>query len=225
MTMIKIDTLIRSKRRTLHLEVGTDAKLTVRAPLRCSNRLIQKFIECNEDWIIRNQKYAQEHCKPFSHKRYTEGEEFLYMGKAYKLITSKAVGDTFAFNGENFVIGESQFENTRELFLRWYKREALKIIAQRVEFYSSISGIKYQKIGITNAHHRWGSCSARGNLNFSWHLIMAPLEIVDYLVIHELTHIKTRNHSKSFWQKVKDYVPDYKRYHTWLKENQSLLSL
>ncbi len=225
MTTIKIDKLIRSKRRTLNVEVGTDTKVTVRVPLRCSNRSIQKFIESHKDWIASKQKYAREHCKQVSPKKYVAGEEFLYLGKAYKLVTAESVDSTLAFNGHNFLISVNQLKNAQELFIQWYKQEASKIITERAKLYSSISGIEYQKVGITNAHQRWGSCSYKGDLSFTWRIVMAPLKVIDCVVVHELVHMKIKGHSKVFWDGVKIMIPEVDYCRNWLKENQNLLSI
>lgn len=129
------------------------------------------------------------------------------------------------FNGINFLLAENHVINARELFIQWYKKEAIKRIKERVDFYSSITGLKYRKISITNARHRWGSCNGIANLCFTWRLIMAPLEIIDYVIVHEIFHIEVKNHSKDFWQKVESFIPEYKKCRKWLTENQNLLLL
>jgi predicted metal-dependent hydrolase len=184
MTAINIDTLIHTKRKTIHLEVGTDARLTVRVPLECSDEIVQKFVDDRRDWIISTQKYAIEHCKQVPPKKYAVGEEFLYLGKAYKLITSELAGGMLVFNGDNFLISVNQLQNTQELFIKWYKQKALKIITERADLYSSLSDIKYRKIRITSAKHRWGSCSPDGNLNFTCSLVMAPSVVIDCVIVH-----------------------------------------
>ncbi|MBI4687875.1 MAG: M48 family metallopeptidase [Nitrospirae bacterium] len=98
-------------------------------------------------------------------------------------------------------------------------------MSERVSWYSSLSGLKYNRVKISDAQKRWGSCSAKGNLNFSWRLIMSPIRVIDYVVIHELAHLEERNHSKKCWNKVKIMLPDYEQYKEWLKENKHLLDI
>ena len=86
----------------------------------------------------------------------------------------------------------------------------MKKFPKGADLYAKKRGLKYNKINITNAQKRWGSCSSKGNLNFSWRLVMAPLPVLDYVVIHELVHLEERNHGKSFWDKVKMLMPDHK---------------
>lgn len=99
--------------------------------------------------------------------------------------------------------------------------EALKIIPARVEYFAKVIGVTYGKITIRNQKTRWGSCSSKGNLNFNCLLMLAPSEVLDYVVVHELCHRKQMNHSKAFWLEVEKVLPDYKEARKWLKEDGS----
>lgn len=98
-------------------------------------------------------------------------------------------------------------------------RQALEILPKRVEYYAKIIGVTYGRITIRNQKTRWGSCSAKGNLNFNCLLMLTPEEVQDYVVVHELCHRKEMNHSKQFWNEVEKIVPDYRERRTWLKEH------
>ncbi len=224
-TVIPIDHLIQSKRRTIGLEVDQDAKLIVRAPLRCPPHLIRHMVEKHREWIIRRQKYAREHYQPVIPKKYIAGEVFLYLGKMYKLTLDVNDEATLNFDGSQFTLGLNQLENALRLFQSWYKQEAYKITTERAAVQSIASGIKYHRIRITSAQHRWGSCGSKGNLNFPWRLVMAPMEVIDGVIMHELVHVKVSNHSRKFWAKLNDLVPDYKSCIRWLKDNYNALSL
>ncbi len=97
--------------------------------------------------------------------------------------------------------------------------EAREILSQSAHYWASRMGARYGRIAIREQKTRWGSCSAKGNLNFNWRLILAPPEIRDYVVIHELCHLAYLNHSKEFWNKVAEFCPEYKTHRRWLKEN------
>ena len=99
--------------------------------------------------------------------------------------------------------------------------EALKVIPERVEYFAKVIGVTYGKITIRNQKTRWGSCSSKGNLNFNCLLMLAPPEVLDYVVVHELCHRKQMNHSKAFWSEVEKVFPDYKEARKWLKEDGS----
>jgi len=108
--------------------------------------------------------------------------------------------------------------------IKEYKKKAKKIISQRVEYYAEKFDFKYGKIKINSAKKRWGSCSAINNLNFSWKLVITPLYVLDYVVVHELCHTKEKNHSSLFWVLVLKKYPEYKKAKRYLKENSFLLS-
>ena len=97
--------------------------------------------------------------------------------------------------------------------------QAFKLIPQRVEYFARQVGVTYGRITIRNQKTRWGSCSSKGNLNFNCLLMLAPTEILDYVVVHELCHRKEMNHSKAFWTEVEKVLPDYRQSVQWLKEN------
>lgn len=99
--------------------------------------------------------------------------------------------------------------------------EALKVIPERVDYFAKVIGVTYGKITVRNQKTRWGSCSSKGNLNFNCLLMLAPPEVLDYVVVHELCHRKQMNHSKAFWLEVEKVLPDYKEVRKWLKEEGS----
>ncbi len=216
--------IIRSKRKTFALEVTRDASLIVRVPKHASMKLIEKIVNKKQPWIRKRQDIARNKYQKIAAKEFVNGEGFLYLGNAYKLIITDSTNPALKFDNA-FYLSREHLSDARELFINWYKEQAYKIIAERVNRYSSASGLKYNKVKITSAQKRWGSCSFKNNLNFSWRLIMAPLRIIDYLVVHELAHVEEKNHSKSFWNKVKEMLPDYEQQRKWLRDNGHILSV
>jgi hypothetical protein len=96
---------------------------------------------------------------------------------------------------------------------------------ERVAYYSRQLSLFQEGIKITSAHYRYGSCSSKNRLSFTWRLVMAPLAVIDYIIIHELIHIKVKNHSKAFWDSVGTVMPDFRTHKRWLKENGHSLKL
>jgi len=115
---------------------------------------------------------------------------------------------------------ENKFTNEE---IKELVQKAIDYIPQRIEYYSRIIGVDYGRITIRNQVSRWGSCSAKGNLNFNCLLMLTPPTVIDYVVVHELCHIKELNHSKKFWDEVEKILPDFREQKTWLKENGNRL--
>jgi len=115
--------------------------------------------------------------------------------------------------------GENRREEIKRRLIEWYKKEARTKYKERVEHYRKKLGVSYNKIFIRDQKTRWGSCSSKGNLNFNWRLIMAPLSIMDYIVVHELVHLIHPNHGRDFWKLVESVIPDYKEKKQWLRIN------
>ena len=138
--------------------------------------------------------------------------------------------DTFLKEKQAWVIakGEEQKEKEAdsmkiqplsEAEQRLYRDKAREIFEQKVSYYAQMMGVSYGRIAIRDQKTRWGSCSSEKNLNFNWKLILAPPEVLDYVVVHELCHLKEMNHSKAFWDEVGKVMPEYETYKLWLKEN------
>ncbi|MCK4905191.1 M48 family metallopeptidase [bacterium] len=219
---VKIDKIIRSRRKTLGLEISGDASLIVRSPYGVSLNDIRKIIFEKKDWITSKQKIARERRLQTFPRKFSEREEFLYLGKSYPLIILETAANPLSFDKE-FRLIRKHLSSAQRLFIDWYKKQAYLKIKERLDFYSELLGYKYSKFALSNAKRRWGSCNGEGNIHINWRLVMAPHHIIDYVVVHELFHLKEKNHSKKFWDKVKTIHGDYKRKRKWLKENGHLL--
>jgi predicted metal-dependent hydrolase len=219
---ILIDNLVRSRRKTVALVVEPDGSLTVRAPLHLPDVKIHQFIESHHDWIIRHQTRARA-TRPAPVKRFVEGETFLYLGKPYPLAFVPSQRSSLVFTGTVFRMAESALPKAQEAFERWYKTQANLLLSERVLTFTKLHGFKFTKMRISSARTRWGSCSSTGTLSFTFRLVMAPPEVVDYVVLHELVHTRVRNHSKMFWARLAELMPVYKVHVAWLKKNGRFL--
>ncbi len=129
-------------------------------------------------------------------------------------------------------IAKARSEETGR-FLRHYravdakplKQKALEQITKSAETYAARAGVKYKSLRLSNARKRWGSCSLKGDVRVNWRLVLAPSEVLDYVVVHELMHLEEKNHGKKFWGRVRQFIPDYERHREWLRRNQNLLNL
>lgn len=213
---VMIDRIIRSKRRTIALVVETDGSVTVRAPLRASDRLILQFVEKHAGWV--EKKNAEMRAVvPFSPKQYLPGESFLYLGQAYPLEIVKDQKRKLVLE-DGFRLADSVQTAAEMVFQDWYRQQASRMIRARVAFFAERHQFNYKKIRISSARTRWGSCSSKGTLSFSWRLILTPPEVIDYVVVHELAHTVHHNHSKRFWKLVEKLLPDYRERQKRLKQ-------
>jgi predicted metal-dependent hydrolase len=220
--MIEIHKLVRSKRKTLALIVESDGTLTVRAPLRMKEADIRSFIEAKKDWIERKQARVQKDAP--APRQYVDGEKFLYLGVEVPLRIVRAQKPALVME-KAFKLTKSALPQAESVFEAWYKKQARTVFTERVSFFAHKHEFKVGKIRISSARTRWGSCSTKGTLSFTWRLVMAPLEVIDYVVVHELCHLKELNHSKAFWAKVEMVLPDYKKRRRWLREHGGKLHL
>jgi predicted metal-dependent hydrolase len=218
-------TIIHSRRKTIALIVGRDGKLTVRAPYHAAHAQILAFIEEKAKWIREKQDKAQQRLSQSTAKQFTQGEEFLYLGQPYPLEIIDRARASLTLKDGQFLIPKTALPHAKEVFIEWYKKQARQVLSERARLYAARYNLSYQKIRITSARTRWGSCSTNGTLSFTWRLVMAPLPVIDYVVIHELAHLVERNHSKKFWDRVAAMLIDYAQYVRWLKANGFQLTL
>lgn len=224
--MMNMKKIIRSKRKTISLQVCDDATIIIKAPFGVSDEVIEKVILKHHRWLEKKKREILSQDLHFLKKEFVNEETFLYLGKTYplKIVKSHMVDGYLVFKNNCFYLREDT-GNSREAFIDWYKKEAYKKIVERVNWYAERIGFQYNQVKITYAQKRWGSCSHLNNLNFSWRLIMAPLPVLDYVVVHELVHLLKKNHSKAFWDKVRLIMPNYKKHRHWLKKHGYLLQI
>jgi predicted metal-dependent hydrolase len=150
---------------------------------------------------------------------------FPYLGMTYPLKLVEGGREPLSLDGESFKLAVSYLSDAASVFERWYRGQARQVLTGRVEFFARQHDFHYQRIRITSARTRWGSCSSTGSLSFSWRLIQAPSAVVDYVVVHELVHTVFHNHSQHFWNLVEMIMPDYQDHRRWLKEHARELLL
>jgi predicted metal-dependent hydrolase len=214
--------VIRSKRKTIAIIIQKDGTVQIRAPKYAAKIQIQQFFQSKLGWLQSHQNKILYQQAPVY--KYKKGEQFLFLGTKYPLELSSRKKESLVLNG-NFQLNYRQGQNPEKVFTDWYRKKAREIFTERAEKFSKLHSYNYSKIRISSARTRWGSCSSKGTLSFTWRLVMAPMEIIDYVIIHELVHLKIKNHSSTFWNKVQELEPDYKRKRKWLRDNGHLLSL
>lgn len=182
------------------------------------------MIKENLDWI--RQKLAEHQSRLHLAKRgYSSGSNIPYLGSNYRLGFSRSLEETVLLDEANLLIRVANEENQQELkevvirvLSDWYIKQAKKELVERTHKYADVVKVQPSSIAVRSYKSRWGSCSVNGDIRYNWRLIMAPPEVVDYVIIHELCHILHHNHSKDFWLAVASFCPNYRDRSDWLKQ-------
>ncbi len=225
MNDLQIDALIRSKRRSVSLRVLADGSLEVRAPLRYPEALIHAFVKSKADWIARRRLEQQQRALRHPAHTYLPGDTFLWLGSPVTLTASSRSQPAFEFRDGQFLLSSTALPKAREYIQRWYRQQSRRYLEQRLADLAAQHGFTYQRLRLSSARTRWGSCSSKGSISLAWRLVMAPSAVIDYVILHELAHLRHANHSAKFWAVVAAMAPDYKRLRAWLKDNGYALTL
>lgn len=219
--------VIRSKRRkTVGIIIDPEQGVVVRVPENLAKDKIKELVKSKVNWIINKQKLLEDIPKA---KKFVDGEELIYMGKNHILkviMTDKVSKVNVDLREDKFLIkvpvnlSEKNYrDEAKKEVIAWYKLHAKIKIDERVAYYAPKLDVEPNHIRIKEQKTRWGSCSSLGNLNFNWKIIIAPVPIIDYLVVHELAHLRHHNHSNKFWDLVETIIPDYRERKEWLRVN------
>jgi len=206
-------TIIFSKRRTVSLMVNRIGELVVRAPKRMNKAQVEELVAQKSAWIYKALE-KRNYQKPVK-KEFVDGELFWYRGEQIPLRILESYRTRLVFDKE-FYLSKFKQPRAKKLFEDFYKKQAKEVLGEKTAELSKQMGLKFNRVTIRTAQTRWGSCSSLGNINFSWRLVMAPMHIMDYVVIHELAHLIHKNHSVRFWKLVGQHFPAYKEAKHWL---------
>ncbi|MDR2569189.1 MAG: M48 family metallopeptidase, partial [Oscillospiraceae bacterium] len=215
--MIKY-TLIRSRRKTLALHIIDDG-VEVRAPLKVSKTDIDKFVASKEKWIENKLKQSSERTQQRMNFKLNYGSTVTYRGKDCP-ITARS-GDRIGFDHafwQFYIPPNLTSEYVKDAVIQIYKILAECYLAERLLHFQTVMGVTVTDFHITNAKKRWGSMSSDKSVCFSWMLVMADDDMIDYVVVHELAHITEMNHSARFWSIVEGILPDYRKQRERFKE-------
>ncbi len=210
-------------RRTMAIYIRPPGKIIVLSPEGISERIIQQRVMAKGRWILKKISELEVLDPEGFKKTFTGGESFLFLGEGYglKVISNGRKIPVVFFSKGVFYLETGIFETSksRKAMEKWYRKKADQIINERVEHFINKIGKRPGSVKVKEQKRRWGSCTTRGDLYFNWRIIMAPPGIIDYVVVHELTHLICPDHSRRFWQKVESVLPDYKKRRKWLKVN------
>ncbi len=213
--------LVRMNRKSLSMSIDKDGVPLIKAPYSVSCDVINKFYNDRLDWVkARKTLYEEREIK----RRETLCSEVDFLplfGKNYPVTHESR---EYGFDWKSFNLPRDNFAFLKPFIVSMYRKIAAADIPKRVKKYASLVNVEPSAVKITSASTRWGSCSSKGSLNFSWKLIIAPDDVIDYVVVHELCHIKHMDHSPEFWSEVEKIIPDWQKKRDLLKDVQRLIA-
>ena len=222
--MVNPNVIIRSNRRTLSLTINKDAELIVKAPKKMSLEKILSFIKEKDHWIQSKQNEIMS--RKSYNKNIIDYNEFLFLGKRYQLKTLNGIKNielTQEYICVPDKIGKDVFVKH---IMRWYVKTAKNILYERLEYFSKIMDLDYRKLRIVNSKRLWGSCKVTTRvISLNFRLVMLPHELLDYIIVHELSHLVVANHSSNFYKVINAVIPNYKKLIKETREYDYLLGL
>ncbi len=183
----------------------------------------EELLRENAYWVLDKQDKYQTYREQAPDRRFEPGERFPYLGETHELVVeprqkSEVVDGMIRLRRS--AVAQSSVKRALENF---YRREAREYLTDRADHHADEIGVEYGKIEIRNQRTKWGSCSTTGTLGFNWRLMMAPPEVIDYVVVHELTHLREQSHSPKFWSLIEQILPQYHESVKWLDQNSTKL--
>jgi hypothetical protein len=219
-------TVIRSPRRkTMALQIK-NGEVIVRLPSFASIKTAEKFVHAKSAWV--QQKLAAQPPAPIENS-YTDGELFYFLGEQYplKLIESNQSTAIKFFDEQIQLHGRLKRlspKGINQKLTDWYKQKATSHLQKRTAELAQKTGLIPKSVEVKTYKARWGSCRITGDIQLNWKLIMSPPAVIDYVIIHELCHLKHHNHSMQFWGLVELFQPDFKQHRLWLKTHSQQLN-
>ncbi|MBI5411659.1 M48 family metallopeptidase [Candidatus Peregrinibacteria bacterium] len=221
-----------TRARHLRVQINPDGSVAVVAPASASFHLVDRFVAHHLVWIKKHVAKAQKKHDAAPRHDYRTGDSFLFLGERHDLTVLEAdrKKPKVEWNDAALVVSipaelapVEKAALVQEALTRFFKKKAGEVIHDRLSHFNDFYHFEYRRVTLRDQKTRWGSCSRDGNLNFNWRLILAPIEVIDYVVVHELCHLREMNHSTRFWALVVQTLPDYKQWRKWIRDHHAWL--
>ena len=210
-------TIRRSARRkkTVAVTVDPAGSVLVVAPQRLASARLDTIVTRKAAWIAQQLRHLEAHSPPPAPREFVSGESVLYLGRHYRLkVHPHETGKARLRGGWLHVpapAGAQRTAHVRATLVSWFRRHAVARLPERVEAWRAKAGVAPRGVVVADQRKRWGSCDQRGTIRLNWRIIQAPMRLVDYVVVHELMHLRHRGHGRDYWQAVGRVMPDYDR--------------
>jgi predicted metal-dependent hydrolase len=206
-------------RNSVQITVDRGGELILSAPDECSRATMTDFVREKRFWIY-TKLAEKEALRPRpSAKKYVSGEGFPYLGRSYRLLLVKQQDVPLKLEHGRFKLRRADASDGRAHLIRWYRDHAHPWLAARVARFEKRIGVKPAGVTVQDLGYRWGSCGKGGKLYFHWRAIMLPPRVVEYVVVHELVHLREAHHTPEFWTRLERAMPDFAVRKQWLAEH------
>jgi predicted metal-dependent hydrolase len=213
-------------RQTTDIVIERDGAITVRPPAWMTPEQVDETVLSKRMWIYRNLVEWRELNATRVEREWVNGEDYLYLGSRYRLSLVEEQDEPLKLkNGRFYLLRTIPKHERSKVFREFYTSKGLSRVATRIDYFAGKVGVKPGKCVIKDIGYRWASCLKNGDLQFHWKCLMAPLTIIDYIVVHELCHLHYRDHSDAFWNEVDKVMPDYQDRKAWLRDHGAGLDL
>ncbi len=207
-------------RKTVSIQIKEKGHVLVKAPFGIKKTVLEEIIKKKEPWIIKNRDYIIKEEKKKG--KIEEGADLYYRGETYKLHLAHGKEKKAALDpiGHTILLTfqPEKEEEAKKILLSWYRKEAERIILERLAYYEAFFIKKPKKVLVKEQKKRWGTCTGDNKLYFNWRIVMVPPALLDYIVVHELCHMEEKNHGKAFWDSVERILPDYRERRNQLRK-------
>jgi predicted metal-dependent hydrolase len=216
--------VIRSRRSTADIIIERDGTVVVRAPEWADDEQVAGIVESKHYWIYQGLAEWRDLNAARVLREYKNGEGFLYLGRAYRLLLVSDQEDALQLRNGRFtlrrdLVEQGEIAAAKTAFSEFYVAKGLERIRKRVEYYAPKVGFEPAVVEVKELGMRWATCSHGGKLSFHWKCMMAPQTIIDYVVVHELCHYHHRDHTDAFWNEVDKVMPDFRERKEWLRKH------
>lgn len=217
-------------RRTTDIVIERDGVITVRPPADMKPEQVDETVLSKRMWIYRNLAEWRDLNASRVVREWVSGESFLYLGRHYRLLIVNEQNELLKLRDGRFcllrsVVDRGGKDAAQEVFKSFYIEKGLSHLCKRVVFFAGKVGVEPGNVQVKDIGYRWASCLSNGDLHFHWKCLMAPLTIIDYIVAHELCHLRHRDHGDAFWNEVDKVMPDYRDRKEWLRIRGAELDL
>lgn len=222
-TKIKIEKTKR--RKTISIFIERDGSVRMLVPINTTPKKIKKVIESKKFQIFSKIALWKELNEGFIERKFVSGQSFLYLGRNIRLFLVDNQDEPLKYKNGNFLLNKKNKLDAKKYFIEFYKKKAEKKINERLKLISEKFFEKPSSIKVLDLKNRWASCTSKKTLNFHWKCAMAPVSVIDYIITHEMVHLKNPNHSPEFWNELDKKMPDYRSRADWLRRNGIKMNL